>query len=201
MIRTGLTSAVCFGISTLLLSPINHAVAADAEHPVVVIDTTAGPITIELDRTKAPMTVDNFLKYVDKGYYEGTSFHRVIKGFMIQTGGMTETGGVVKEKPPLFPPVKNESANSMSNARGTIAMARTPDPDSATSQFFISVGNNAKLDHAGGGYTAFGKVTDGMKVVDAIAVVATTTKPGGPGGMSDDVPVKPITIKSVKRKE
>ena len=122
------------GLATILLAGGAATWAADADHPVVVLDTSAGPITVELDRAKAPITVDNFLKYVDSGYYNGTTFHRVIKNFMIQGGGMVESGGVVKEKAPTFPQIRNESGNGLSNARGTIAMARTNDPNSASSQ-------------------------------------------------------------------
>jgi peptidyl-prolyl cis-trans isomerase A (cyclophilin A) len=173
----------------------------DADHPVVVIDTTAGPITVELDRTKAPLSVDNFLKYVDKGFYDGLVFHRVIPGFMIQGGGMKDINGTLEEKKEgALPPVKNESRNGLRHARGTIAMARTSDPDSATSQFFINHNSNRGLDQAPGGYTVFGKVTEGMDVVDAIAKAQTTTKSDTRGQPNDDVPVKPILIKSVKRK-
>ncbi|WP_435019015.1 peptidylprolyl isomerase [Tundrisphaera sp. TA3] len=170
-------------------------------NPVVVIDTSAGPITVELDRAKAPTTVANFLQYVDKGFFDGLIFHRVIPGFMIQGGGMTEVNGRLQEKTEgAMPPIKNESGNGISNARGTIAMARTSDPNSATSQFFINHGNNANLDNYGGGYAAFGKVTDGMEVVDAIAKVQTTTKLDARGLPNGDVPVKVVTIKSIKRK-
>ena len=175
--------------------------AQDADHPVVVIDTTAGPITVELDRTKAPGTVENFLKYVDKGFYDGLVFHRVMPRFMIQGGGMKDINGTLEEKVEgAFPPIKNESSTGLSNVRGTIAMARKPDPDSATSQFFINHGNNANLDHYGGGYTAFGKVLDGMDVVDAIAKTQTTTRVDTLGQPHANVPVKPILIKSIKRK-
>ncbi len=171
------------------------AAAAD-ENPVVVMDTSMGPITIELNRAKAPISVDNFLKYVDANFYDGLIFHRVMDGFMIQGGGMDDK---MTEKK-TFPPIKNEASNGLSNARGTIAMARTSVPDSATSQFFINHGpSNARGLDAGGpagaGYAVFGKVTDGMETVDAIAKVPTTNR-GGHG----DVPVKPIYIKSVKRK-
>lgn len=169
--------------------------------PVVVIDTTSGPITVELDRAKAPVTVANFLAYVDKGFYDGLIFHRVIPGFMIQGGGMTENGNRLVEKTEgVMAPIKNESGNGISNARGTIAMARTSDPNSATCQFFINHGDNKNLDSYGGGYAAFGKVTEGMDVVDAINKVPTTTKMEAKTGPNGDVPVKAITIKSIKRK-
>lgn len=171
------------------------AIAADK--PVVVIETSMGNITVELEPEKAPKTVANFLKYVDKGFYDNTIFHRVIPTFMVQGGGMTED---MREKP-TDEPVRNESLaankNGMSNLRGTIAMARTNDPDSATSQFFINLFDKNKfLDTAGdAGYTAFGTVTGGMDVVDKIAKVETASK-----GPHDDVPVKTVVIKSVKRK-
>ncbi len=189
------------GLSLVLMGDAG-ATAADADHPVVVLDTTAGPITLELDRTKAPITVDNFMKYVDKGFYDGLVFHRVIPGFMIQTGGMTDTGAAIREKKEgAFPPIKNESGNGLSNARGSIAMARTSNPNSATSQFFINhADNGGSLDTYGGGYAVFGKVIDGMPVVDAIAKMATTTKADSNGQPNQDVPVKPIKITSAKRK-
>ncbi len=166
--------------------------AADEQHPTVVIETSKGNITVELDREKAPVTVENFLKYVDAGFYNGTIFHRVIPTFMIQGGGFTPN---MKEKD-TNPPIKNESGNGLSNQRGTIAMARTNDPNSATSQFFINVVENKPLDTYGGGYAVFGKVTDGMDVVDAIRVVPTTTRAG-----MQDVPVEPVLIKSIKRQK
>ncbi len=170
-----------------------HAVAAAEEDlPEVVLETTLGPITVQLDRAKAPITVANFLKYVDEGFYDNTIFHRVIPTFMIQGGGMTDA---MQEKQ-THGSIKNESGNGLSNKRGTIAMARRNDPDSATAQFFINLfDKNEFLDNAGGGYTVFGKVTAGMPTVDAIAKVAT-----GQRGGHDDVPVKPIYIKSAKRK-
>jgi cyclophilin family peptidyl-prolyl cis-trans isomerase len=175
---------------------VKPTTTTEDDKPVVVLETTAGQITIQLDRAKAPATVENFLKYVDSEYYDGLVFHRVIPGFMIQGGGMTaDSGNNLKEKSPTYPPVKNESRTGLSNARGTIAMARTSDPNSATSQFFINHSNNARLDTAGGGYTAFGKVIDGMDVVDAIAKAKTDLSEGEGG-----VPVKAIVIKSIKRK-
>ncbi len=171
------------------------------DHPGVVLDTTAGPITIELDRGKAPISVENFLKYVDKGFYDNLAVHRVIPGFMIQTGGMQDLNGTLQEKKEgAFPPIKNESGNGLSNARGTIAMARTDNPNSATSQFFINHGSNAQLDNYRGGYAVFGRVTEGMDVVDAIAKSETTTKSDANGQPHGDVPVKPIVVKSARRK-
>lgn len=169
---------------------VTGAEAADEKKPVVVIDSSLGAITVELDAEKAPVTVENFLKYVDAGFYNGTVFHRVIPGFMIQGGGMTAD---MQEKP-TNPPIKNESGNGLSNARGTIAMARTNNPNSATSQFFINVADNKQLDSYGGGYAVFGKVTAGMDVVDKIVGVRTTTKSG-----HQDVPAEPVTIKTIQR--
>ena len=184
--------AALFGLYALTMADANAAGADD--HPVVVFETTAGPITLELDRAKAPITVDNFLKYVDDGFYAGTIFHRVIPGFMIQGGGMDEN---MREKP-TREPIKNEASNGLTNARGTISMARTNNPNSATAQFFISVADNSQsLDPRPGsaGYAVFGKVSDGMKVADSIVSVPTGQK--GPHG---DVPLKPISITKAYRK-
>ncbi len=156
----------------------------------VRLATTAGDIVVELDRAKAPKTVDNFLAYVKAGHYNGTIFHRVIDNFMIQGGGMT---AAMAEKPTRAP-IALEADNGLLNVRGTIAMARTSVPDSATSQFFINVADNAFLDAAnardGRGYAVFGRVTDGMEVVDQIKVVPTAAK-----GMHQNVPQMPVTIK------
>jgi cyclophilin family peptidyl-prolyl cis-trans isomerase len=172
-----------------------EAAAGPADNPVVVFDTTAGPVSIELDPAKAPISVENFLKYVDAGFYDGLIFHRVIPGFMIQGGGFDAS---MKEKTEgIRGPIKNEASNGLSNKRGTISMARTSDPDSASSQFFISVADNARsLDARPGsaGYAVFGKVVAGMDAVDAIVKVDTGQR--GPHG---DVPLKPVLIKSAKR--
>jgi peptidyl-prolyl cis-trans isomerase A (cyclophilin A) len=179
-----------------LLPMAGAASAADKDHPVVVLETSMGSITIELDRAKAPITVDNFLKYVDDGFYNNTIFHRVIPNFMIQGGGMTQD---LREKKTTYPSIKNESTNGLKNKRGTIAMARTSVPDSASSQFFINLKDNEFLDRAnaadGVGYAVFGKVTEGMDVVDKIAKVQTVRK-----GPHEAVPVEPVIIKSAKRK-
>jgi cyclophilin family peptidyl-prolyl cis-trans isomerase len=160
----------------------------------VVMETSLGTITIELDGDKAPLTVQNFLSYVDEGFFDGTIFHRVIPDFMIQGGGM-EPG--LKEKRTKGS-IKNESSNGLTNKRGTLAMARTSAPDSATAQFFINLKDNAFLDKAqardGVGYAVFGKVTSGMDVVDKIKAVATARR-----GPHDDVPVKDVIINSMKR--
>jgi peptidyl-prolyl cis-trans isomerase A (cyclophilin A) len=165
-------------------------------NPVVVMATNHGTIEIELFEKQAPISVKNFLRYVDEGFYNGTIFHRVISDFMIQGGGFTE--GMEQKK--VHEPIKNEASAELGNTRGTLAMARTQIVDSATAQFFINVKDNAFLNHRdntmpGYGYAVFGKVTDGMDVVDKIKGVPTTTKSG-----HGDVPVKPVVIESVKRK-
>ncbi|SMP66673.1 peptidyl-prolyl cis-trans isomerase A (cyclophilin A)/peptidyl-prolyl cis-trans isomerase B (cyclophilin B) [Desulfonatronum zhilinae] len=160
----------------------------------VVMTTSHGAITIELDAEKAPITVENFLRYVDDGFFQNTIFHRVIPGFMIQGGGMTE------DMTPKsgHPPIKNEADNGLKNLRGTLAMARTADINSATSQFFINLKDNAFLDHGGRdfGYAVFGKVVEGMDVVDAIAGVKTGNK-----SMHQDVPVEAVLITDAVRAE
>ena len=159
--------------------------------PVVTLETSAGKIRIALDQEKAPVSTANFLKYARSGHYVGTVFHRVIPGFMIQGGGMTAE---LKEKPTQAP-IRNESRNGVRNLRGTVAMARTNDPNSATSQFFINLKENPFLDFGiqGAGYAVFGQVIDGMDVVDKIAAVPTKT-----AGPYQNVPVTPVLIKSVK---
>jgi len=168
--------------------------SARAADPVVIIKTSKGDITVQLDPTHAPKTVANFLNYVDKKAYDGTIFHRVIPGFMVQGGGfkpdMTEIS--------YDAPVVNEAASSgLKNLRGTISMARTSDPDSATAQFFLNLVDNASLDPSeqSPGYAVFGKITDGLDVIDKIAQVPTTTV-----GMNENVPVQPVTIISIRRK-
>jgi cyclophilin family peptidyl-prolyl cis-trans isomerase len=167
-------------------------------HPVVVIKTSMGDITLELDREKAPQTVANFLQYANDHFYDGTVFHRVINGFMIQGGGFDQNLG---QKLPRGP-VKNESANGLKNVPGTIAMARTQDPDSATSQFFINVNANPNLDYPGnGGYTVFGKVISGMDVVEKIKAVPThSVVAERPRHKLENVPVTPVVIESVRLK-
>lgn len=154
---------------------------------IAVFETTKGNIEIELDRDHAPATVENFVSYMNSGFYDGTIFHRVIEGFMIQGGGFTPDG---KEKQ-TNPPVKLESDNGLSNLEGTIAMARTNDPDSATSQFFINVANNTFLDHGpeNDGYAVFGKVISGMDAVNKIKSVQTAAR-----GHHDDWPVEDVVI-------
>ena len=159
---------------------------------MVVLSTNFGDITIELDEDKAPISAENFLAYVDEGFFDGTIFHRVIPNFMLQGGGFAED----MTKKPTRPPIKNEAENGLKNVRGTLSMARTQDVDSATSQFFVNVADNAFLDHGGRdfGYAVFGRVTEGMDVVDKIAAVPT----GSQGG-HQDVPVKPVVIASARR--
>ena len=161
-----------------------------ASTTMIVLKTTKGDITIELFEKEAPITTANFLAYVDSGFYKGTIFHRVMNGFMIQGGGFTKD---MNQKPTLAP-IKNEAANGLKNARGTLAMARTSDPNSATAQFFINVVNNDFLDFRspdprGIGYCVFAKVVSGMDVVDAIKGVAT-----GDRGMHQNVPVEAVEI-------
>jgi cyclophilin family peptidyl-prolyl cis-trans isomerase len=164
------------------------ALAQDAKNPRVVLDTSAGKITIELYPEKAPITVKNFLQYVEDKQYDGTIFHRVIADFMIQGGGMEP--GLRERK--TRDPIKNESGNGVRNERGAIAMARTADLDSATCQFYINVVDNPFLDK--NKYCAFGKVVEGMDVVDAIRRVET----GNQGG-HQNVPLKDVVIKSARR--
>ncbi|WZO99678.1 peptidylprolyl isomerase [Isosphaeraceae bacterium EP7] len=173
-----------------LMFAAGSAEAADAK-TIVVFDTSAGPIEIEVDGEKAPISAANFLKYVDSGFYDNLIFHRVIPGFMVQGGGMDDA---MKEKSKgQAAPIKNESGNGLKNSRGALAMARTNDPDSATNQFFINLVDNDFLDKAR--YAVFGKVISGMDTVDAIAKQPTATK-----GFHENVPTKPIYIKSAKRK-
>ncbi|YCM45098.1 peptidylprolyl isomerase [Verrucomicrobiaceae bacterium 227] len=161
----------------------------------VVMSTSEGDIHIELDSARAPLTVKNFLSYVDDKFYDDTVFHRVIETFMIQGGGFSEKEGKLTRKTTKAP-VKNESEKSAPNTRGTIAMARTSNPDSATSQFFINVKDNPALNypHNGGGYATFGKVVKGMEIVDKIKAVET-----GISNAMADVPKKTVLIKSIKR--
>ena len=159
----------------------------------VTMETTMGTITLELDDAKAPATVENFVRYAQDGHYDGTIFHRVIDGFMIQGGGFTRD----MNQKPTREPIRNEAMNGLKNRRGTIAMARTMVVDSATSQFFINLVDNAFLDFQmptaqGFGYAVFGEVTDGLEVVDAIAKVPT-----GCVGPYQDVPVEPVVIEKV----
>ena len=162
----------------------------DIEPKKVKLQTTMGNIVIELNEEAAPVTVKNFFRYVQEGFYDGTIFHRVMPDFMIQGGGFTEE--MAKKK--THPPIVNEAGNGLKNERGTVAMARTSDPDSATAQFFINHTNNDFLnyiDDNNPGYAVFGKVIEGMETTDKIATVKTATRMG-----MDDVPVEPVTIKA-----
>jgi cyclophilin family peptidyl-prolyl cis-trans isomerase len=169
--------------------------SAQDKNPQVILDTSYGKIIVELYADKAPITVKNFLQYVDDKHYDGTIFHRVIPDFMIQGGGM-EPG--LKEKKPRAS-IKNESNNGLSNERGTLAMARTNQPDSASAQFFINVKDNGFLDRAKArdkvGYAVFGKVVDGMDIVDKIRQVETASRGG-----HDDVPVQDVVLRTARRK-
>ena len=166
----------------------------EEKNPVVIMETSMGTVKIELFKDKAPISVRNFLSYVKDAYYDGTIFHRVIKTFMVQGGGLDEN---MQPKKTKFA-IKNEATNGLKNLRGTLAMARTSVVDSATSQFFINVVDNAFLDHAGKtpdrfGYAVFGQVIEGMDVVDAIREVKTGNKGG-----HQDVPVEPVFINSMR---
>ncbi len=166
---------------------------APAKGPIVTLDTSLGKIKIQLNPDKAPISVDNFLKYVRAGHYDGLIFHRVIRTFMIQGGGFEPD--MKERKETLRPSIRNEAKNGLRNTRGAIAMARTSDPNSATAQFFINTVDNPSLDYGmrGAGYAVFGEVIEGMDVVDRIAAVPTTAK----GGMGD-VPITPIVIKTAR---
>jgi len=181
------------GMFVLALGPIS--LAAAKENPMVVLSTSMGDIKVELYADKAPVSTKNFLDYAKAGYYDGTIFHRVIPSFMIQGGGLTSD--MQEKREGQKPAIKNESSNGLKNETGTLAMARTSAPDSATSQFFINVKDNAFLDKEkaqdGVGYAVFGKVVEGMDVVRKIEQVKTATK-----GPHQNVPVDPVAIKSVK---
>lgn len=193
-------AVVLAAILSLVLYPnikgdkaMNEATAAN---PTVLIETTMGNITIELDMANAPNSSENFLAYVDDGYFVDTTFHRVIPNFMIQGGGITAD---MQDKPSKRAPIENEAANGLKNDRGTLAMARTSDPHSATSQFFINRADNEFLNFSsetmqGWGYAVFGKVIEGMDIIDAIAQVPTGNKGG-----HQNVPIDTITITGVSR--
>jgi len=179
------------GIYLLMTTISSTSQAADARHPQIDIQTNMGSIVVELDGEKAPKTVENFLAYVRDGHYNGTIFHRVIPGFMIQGGGYTAQF----QQKPTRAPVKNEADNGLKNARGTLAMARTSDPHSASAQFFINTVDNDFLDYRsptqqGWGYAVFGKVISGMDVVDKISKL----KRGPAGPFPSDVPADTVVI-------
>ena len=196
----GLIGCVLTAILSASMSAVPAESAGSTENPQIHMKTTDGDITIQLYADKSPITVENFLRYADDGHYDGTVFHRVISNFMIQGGGFDAE---LKEKE-TRDPIVNESKNKLHNTRGTLAMARTSDPDSAAAQFFINQRSNLRLDWSGGkdGYTVFGEVIDGMQVVDIISLADTgsaqaqTTR--GPT-VFQDVPSQPIVILSVTR--
>lgn len=185
---------VCIGIMALLMSSTTITEASSDENPVVAIETSEGTIELELYQNDAPVTVENFLRYVEDGFYDGLIFHRVIEGFMIQGGGFYPG---MEDKEPTYGTIENEAeVSGHRNERGTIAMARRGDPDSASSQFFINHEDNPDLDwdnaRDGHGYCVFGQVISGMDVVDSIAQMETTTVEG-----HDDVPVEDVMIEEV----
>lgn len=187
------TVLLVLGVTGILAE--QEKTAAD-QNPTVVMKTSKGTVEIELWPDKAPITVENFLGYVDKGAYDGTIFHRVIKGFMIQGGGLDKS---MKPRP-VGAPIKNEADNGLKNVTGTIAMARTSVVDSATTQFFINTVDNTNLDHTGPGvqefgYAVFGKVVSGMDAVKAIEATPTASRAGIP-----NVPSETVVIESIKRK-
>lgn len=178
----------------VIVASLAWAPRAQAADPVVILKTSMGEIDIQLDPKDAPISTANFLAYVDAKFYDGTIFHRIIPGFVVQGGGFTSD---MTEKP-TQPPIKNEAANGVHNLRGTISMARTNDPDTATSQFFLNLVDNSSLDPGGvspDGYAVFGKITKGLDVIDQMAKVETATV-----GMNENVPVKPVILISARRK-
>ena len=190
-----LRSVLSFSLVLALFVVVRPAASAEPKpsatkggHPVVVLETSLGTIELELDAEKAPISVENFLAYVDAGHYNGTLFHRVIPGFMVQGGGFDGSG-----QKPTRGQIKNEADNGLTNQRGTVAMARTSDVNSATSQFFINIADNGFLNHGGRdfGYAVFAKVTSGMDVADKIAAVKRNAQ---------DAPLEPVTIKKATRK-
>ena len=179
-----------FTLSTFLLALFSGSPASEK---LILIQTTSGDITISLDFENAPMTSENFMKYVDSGFFNNTIFHRIIPGFVIQGGGFEHP----MERKETLPPIKNEADNGLKNSRGTLSMARTSDPNSATSQFFINLVDNDFLDHkgknqSGWGYAVFAKVVDGLEIIDRIAETPTASFNG-----MQDVPSSPITITNV----
>ena len=184
------TLILAVGLMVGLILGAGASARAERSHPLVKLETSMGDITLELYPDKAPVTVANFLQYVKDGFYDGTIFHRVKDGFMIQGGGLDAK----MDKKPTRAPIKNEADNGLSNDAYTTAMARTNNPDSATAQFFINVANNTFLNHKGKtpqgwGYAVFGKVVKGREVVDKIKAVATTTRDS-----YENVPQEPVTI-------
>jgi cyclophilin family peptidyl-prolyl cis-trans isomerase len=205
MKRRLLLTAIALGFFLTLSCAENTAAPADEKPVVVVMETSQGTIKIELDAAKAPITVKNFLQYTDDKFYDGTVFHRVIEKFMIQGGGFKPAlknaksiDDIKAAEKKTRDPIKNESGNGLSNKRGTIAMARRPDPDSATAQFFINtVDNSDKLDRPR--YCVFGKVIEGMDVVDKIKKVKTQKLVIQGQTVMEDIPSEDVVIKSVRR--
>ncbi|MCY3021371.1 MAG: peptidylprolyl isomerase [Planctomycetota bacterium] len=199
------TILIAMAVSLACALALPGRLGAAEKNPLVVMETSMGTVEIELYADKAPGTVKNFLAYVNDKFYDGTVFHRVMDGFMIQGGGFTPDLKDKKTKPPI----KNEADNGVKNAAGTVAMARTPDPHSAASEFFINVADNVALNHTaktadGWGYAVFGKVTSGMDVVNKIKAAKTGSKTGTMQGQKvpmDDVPEETVLIKSVRVKE
>jgi len=198
--RTAMTAVVLFLFSSsIIMLAVDTLLREPEVKEIAVLETSVGVIEIELDRDKAPVTVENFVTYVEEGFYDGLVFHRVMKGFMIQGGGF-QPDGTWKEG---NDPIRNEAGNGLKNERGTIAMARSSDPDSATSQFFINTVENTGLDYPnpdGYGYAVFGKVVEGMDVVDGIESASTGDKATPYGAMSD-WPVTDIVIVRAYMKE
>jgi cyclophilin family peptidyl-prolyl cis-trans isomerase len=191
--------SICYVLLGLLLQAATPAAPLPPApgNPVVTIETSMGAITIELFKDQAPVSTANFLQYVRDGFYPGTIWHRVVPGYVIQGGGYTADLGEKATRPPI----QNEATNGLSNRRGTVAMARTRALRSATSQFYINLSNNARLDHQGlspevFGYAVFGRVIDGMDVVDRIGAVKTGVREG-----MEDVPLEPVIIKAVTEKK
>ena len=185
------TLILAVGLMAGLILGAGASARAERSHPLVKLETSMGDITLELYPDKAPVTVANFLEYVKAGFFDGTIFHRVISGFMIQGGGLDAK----LDKKPTRAPIKNEADNGLTNEAYTVAMARTGDPNSATAQFFINTVNNTFLNHTaktpqGWGYAVFGKVVEGLDVVDAIVKVKTASK-----GPFQDVPAEPVVIR------
>ena len=195
---TGLILAAVVGFLPVTgYSQDNSSNAKGANMVKVTMETSKGVITLELDSEKAPVSVENFVKYAKAGHYDGTIFHRVIPGFMVQGGGFDTD---MKQKD-TNPPIKIEADNGLKNTKGTVAMARTSDPNSATSQFFINLADNAFLDHKsptqqGWGYAVFGRVTDGMDIVESIEKVKTGNNHG-----HENVPLEEVTIQKVTIEE
>jgi len=197
MIRS-LIPSLALLLAASIVSPVaaEDAAAPAAKNPVAVVETSSGVFEVELDQAKAPKSTANFVEYAEAGFYDGTTFHRVIPDFMIQGGGY----GPGMTKKDTRAPIENEADNGLKNTKGTIAMARTADPNSATSQFFVNTKDNVFLDHTaktpqGWGYAVFGKVTKGMDVIETIEAVKTTSKDGMRDVPVEDVIIKKVTIK------